>query len=64
MSVSGKQVPETILRWSSFLELEERDVNCQVLSRKYSNSSMAAEVCHELLNRKEKCANVVISTED
>ena len=52
------------MEWSSFLELDEVDVNSKVLSKKYGASRMAAQVCSEILAKKEKGANVVFSNED
>ena len=54
--LSGKKIPETILRWSSFFELEELDVNCMMLSKKFINSSLGRQVCDDL-KRKDKGYN-------
>ena len=52
------------MEWSSFLELDEVDVNSKVLSRKYGASRMAKQVCTEILAKKEKGANVGLPHED
>ena len=52
------------MEWSSFLELEEVDVNSKVLSKKYGANRMAKQVCTEILAKKEKGANVGFQSGD
>ena len=64
VDLSGNKLPEAIVEWSSFLELDEVDVNSKVLSRKYGASRMAKQVCTEIMAKKEKGANVGLPHED
>ena len=57
----GNELSETILKWSSYLQNEEVDVNQIMLSKKYKRSSMGAEVCKELTH-KDKGFNVTFSS--